>query len=138
MLADFLDAHERHLVDANQLFRAACWANADHLYGLAAECGLKRLMIKFGMEIITSTGSPREDYDRVHANVAWKRFESYRAGRPAGAGYALGLNPFTDWDISQRYAHRSEFNEARAQRHKAGSDRVSALIQKARRDGLIP
>jgi len=40
---DFLDAHERHWEDAELLFGNRRWANADHLYGLAAECGLKAL-----------------------------------------------------------------------------------------------
>ncbi len=49
MPADFLDVHHRHWDDAERLFAAQRWANADHLYGMAAECGLKRLMRAFGM-----------------------------------------------------------------------------------------
>jgi len=44
MTADFLDAHERHWTDAEILFAQGRFANADHLYGLSAECGLKWLM----------------------------------------------------------------------------------------------
>jgi hypothetical protein len=40
MNADFLDAHYRHWQDAELLFGRGRLANADHLYGLAAECGL--------------------------------------------------------------------------------------------------
>ena len=46
---DFYDAHHRHWEDAERLYHNERWANADHLYGIAAECGLKRLMIAFGM-----------------------------------------------------------------------------------------
>jgi mRNA interferase MazF len=35
MQADFLDAHERHISDADLLSLAQRWANADHLYGIA-------------------------------------------------------------------------------------------------------
>lgn len=49
MQVDFLDAHFRHWEDVEQLFQQHRLANADHLYGLAAECGLKRLMMVFGM-----------------------------------------------------------------------------------------
>lgn len=49
MKTDFHDAHERHWDDAERLFEAQRWANADHLYGVAAECGLKWLMVHFGM-----------------------------------------------------------------------------------------
>jgi hypothetical protein len=68
MTTDFLDAHKRHWEDAELLFTAARWANADHLYGLAAECGLKRLMCAFGMEIDSASGSPARKKDRVHAD----------------------------------------------------------------------
>jgi hypothetical protein len=42
MNTDFLDAHERHHDDADHLHANARHANADHLYGVSAECGLKR------------------------------------------------------------------------------------------------
>lgn len=41
---DFVDAHERHWRDAELLWQHQRWANADQLYGLSAECGLKALM----------------------------------------------------------------------------------------------
>ena len=44
--ADFGDAHSRHREDAELLFREQRWANADHLYGLSAECGLNSRWIK--------------------------------------------------------------------------------------------
>nr|VFK54807.1 MAG: hypothetical protein BECKTUN1418F_GA0071002_105616 [Candidatus Kentron sp. TUN]VFK55380.1 MAG: hypothetical protein BECKTUN1418D_GA0071000_103118 [Candidatus Kentron sp. TUN]VFK60455.1 MAG: hypothetical protein BECKTUN1418E_GA0071001_105815 [Candidatus Kentron sp. TUN] len=47
MNADFFDAHNRHWQDWEQLFASERWANADHLYGMAAECGLKCLMQAF-------------------------------------------------------------------------------------------
>ena len=66
MNTDFLDAHYRHWEDAELLFNAKHWANADHLYGFSAECGLKQLMKKFGMPIDTTTGTPSKGQDRVH------------------------------------------------------------------------
>lgn len=87
MQADFLDAHERHWDDAERLFQAQRWANADHLYGMAAECGLKRLMMVFGMSVDTTTGSPVNSKDWKHANNIWMRFESYRSGHLQGVGY---------------------------------------------------
>ncbi len=67
MQTDFLDAHERHWEDAELLFAQSRWANADHLYGLAAECGLKRLMIVFRMPV-AADGGPQLPHDRVHAD----------------------------------------------------------------------
>lgn len=138
MQADFLDSHERHWDDAERLFQAQRWANADHLYGMAAECGLKQLMRAFGMPLDTAEDLPSNRSDRVHADGIWARFESYRCGHHQGAGYALaGSNPFSDWNASQRYAHQSHFDQARAQAHQSGADVVRELIKKARKEGLI-
>jgi hypothetical protein len=138
MSADFFDAHERHHQDAELLFNEQRWANADHLYGMAAECGLKRIMEAFGMQLDPTTRSPTQRKDWEHADGAWTRFESYRSGHHQGAGYALpATNPFNDWHVSQRYAHRSHFGAISAQSHQVGAKLVAALIKKAQLEGLI-
>lgn len=138
MLADFLDAHERHWDDAERLFSAGRYANADHLYGMAAECGLKRLMVRFGMAIDPVTGSPAVRDDRSHAKGIWARFECYRSGRVEGADYGLPIpNPFDNWDVSDRYAHQSNFSMADVQVHQAGAAAICDLIKKAQREGLL-
>lgn len=138
MQADFLDAHERHRDDAEILFSAGRYANADHLYGIAAECGLKRLMMIFGMVINPATGIPATREDRSHANHIWARFEGYRNGKLEGVDYGLPTpNPFENWDISDRYAHQFNFNQAGVQPHRAGAAAVWELIKKAQREGLL-
>ncbi|MFH0825546.1 MAG: SAM-dependent methyltransferase [Pseudomonadota bacterium] len=136
MNSDFLDAHERHWEDAGSLLEDQRYANADHLYGMAAECGLKRLMFAFGMPQ-AKDGGPEGEY-RLHVNELWSRYEAYRSGRPAGAGYALPtLNPFRDWNASQRYAHRGCFKPDIVEAHQKGAEVVRSLIRKAQKDGLI-
>jgi hypothetical protein len=138
MQADYLDAHQRHWDDAEYLFQAQRWANADHLYGMAAECGLKHLMMLFSMKVNPSTGSPVDNKDWKHAKEIWPRFEVYRSSRQA-AGYVLPIvNPFDNWNAGQRYAHQSNFDQTRAQSHQAGAQVVRELIKKARREGLLP
>jgi hypothetical protein len=138
MQADFLDAHERHWSDAERLLHARRWANADHLFGMAAECGLKRLMLAFGMPFDATKDWPANKQDRTHANGIWARFESYRSGHAQGAGYVLSAsNPFSSWDVSDRYAHQSNFDQARAQGHQTGAQTVRSLIAKAQREGLL-
>ncbi len=137
MQADFLDAHERHWIDAERLFLARRYANADQLYGMAAECGLKRLMVKFGMTV-NSEGNPTDKEDLKHINKIWERFESYRQGKFEGIDYGLPVpNPFNNWDVSDRYAHQSNFNQASVQLHKAGAEAICELIKKAQREGLL-
>lgn len=138
MNADFSNAHDRHRQDADLLFASHRWANADHLYGIAAECGLKRIMQAFGMAVNSMTGSPAQFDDRKHVDLVWARFESYRSGHHQGTGYALPLpSPFNDWKVEQRYAHESNFDQARAQAHRAGAELIFGLVKKAQLDGLI-
>lgn len=138
MKADFLDAHGRHWDDAESLFSAGRFANADYLYGMAAECGLKRLMVVLGMSIDPATGSPSVQADKIHVNGIWARFESYRNGKMEGGGYELpNPNPFDNWDVSDRYAHRSGFDQKHVQAHQAGAAAVRELVKKAERAGLL-
>lgn len=137
MNADFLDAHRRHLRDADTLWNAACLANADHLYGMAAECGLKRLMIKFGM-LTDQTGKPENVKDRSHIDAVWTRYDAYRSGHFEGLQYGLpSTNPFHDWKVSQRYAPEQNFDRVRVESHRIGAHTVRDCIKNAERDGLL-
>jgi hypothetical protein len=135
MITDFRDSFERHSKDAQTLFSLSRWANADHLFGLATECGLKQLI--FGMLWDSSHDKPKERDDRVHADKAWDRYEYYRSG-PEAAGYVLSTpNPYSDWDASQRYAAQAEFDQARVEPHKTACEEVRELLKKALLDGEI-
>ena len=95
-------------------------------------------MLAFGMHYDTARDRPTQSADRQHANSIWARFESYRCGHHQSAGYALTTpNPFANWDVGQRYAHQSNFDQARVQKHQTGANLVRNLIQKAKREGLI-
>ncbi len=142
MMSDFLDAHHRHWQDAELLFADSRWANADHLYGMAAECGLKRLMMAFGMNVDSTTGSPEKSTDRVHVMEnrkvnTWDRYESYRSGNSASAYVLPSANPFLDWDVSQRYAHRMYFTQEIAESHRNGALAIRNLVTDAVLEGII-
>ncbi len=138
MNADFLDAHRRHLCDADYLFSTSHLANADHLYGMAAECGLKRLMIAFGMKIRATDGAPDKREDREHADKVWIRYETYRSGHLQGVQYGLPLPaPFDDWNVSQRYEQKERFFYARVEPHHTAAHMVHALIKSAEKAGLV-
>lgn len=138
MQTDFLDAHDRHWQDAEHLYSAQRWANSDHLFGLAAECGLKELMLAFGMPFDANKGAPTRKQDRKHADGIWARYETYRTGNHAGASYGLpSPNPFRDWDVSQRYSNQSHFAQQRVDSHRTGARDVCKLVRNAQRDGLL-
>lgn len=89
MLSDFRDAAERHWGDAEYLFSDTRLANADHLFGLAAECALKAVMQALGMAL-GSGGVPVDQQYKVHINHLWDEFISFSSGR-GGGRYAAAL-----------------------------------------------
>lgn len=136
MRVDFLDAYKRHWEDAEHLFQDQRWANADHLYGLSAECGLKALMKAFGMKV-DANSNPIRKQDRVHINKLWARYATYIKG-PVGRGYSLPpCDPFSDWCVDQRYMHQSSFAEDFVKRHKDGANAVKKAIARAKREGRL-
>jgi hypothetical protein len=77
MRTDFFNAYQRHYKDAESLYTASRWANADHLYGFSAECGLKCIMQNFGMRLDPITETPPKK-DKVHIDQVWDRYEDFR------------------------------------------------------------
>ena len=78
--ANFLDAHGRHWQDAELLFHAHRWANADQLYGFSAECDLKAVMEVLGMET-DPAGTPRAREHRRHVQHLWPKFLAFAEER---------------------------------------------------------
>jgi hypothetical protein len=133
---DFKDAHDRHFADANTLYHANRWANADHLYGLSAECGLKALMVSFGMQLQTN-GAPNKS-DKEHINKLLPRYEAYRSGHHEGINYPLSqTNPFTNWDVNQRYDSQVGFTQSAVDPHQQGAKCIKQLVMKAQLAGLL-
>ena len=138
MSTDFAGAHDRHHRDAKFLEDAHRLSNADHLYGFSAECGLKALMTQFGMPV-NAAGDPQDrQRDRVHIDRLWGRYPDYLT-HPAATDYQLdSTNYFDDWRAGDRYADDQHVTPARLERHRDGAERVRALVQKARVEGLLP
>ncbi|OOV34002.1 hypothetical protein BO91_02155 [Candidatus Synechococcus spongiarum LMB bulk10E] len=137
--ADFRDAMDRHWQDAELLYKKDRLANAEHLYGLSAECGLKAVM-QCCLDMEMENNMPPKD-DRKHINDGlWDRYESYREGR--GARFSLPWQddsfPFEDWNISHRYANRAHFGEDRLKKHRSGAEDVRKLVANLEKEGLLP
>jgi len=136
MQADFYNAFQRHWDDAEYLYANSRLPNADQLYAYSAECGLKYMMFQFGMPV-QNQGVPQGKADKVHADKIWSRYETYRMGI-ALSGYELPQpNPFDDWEISNRYAHKSNFNQTMVDKHKQGTEFVKKLIHRAILEGRL-
>lgn len=76
---DFIDAHRRHWEDAELLFDSGRWPNADQLYGISAECGLKALVMRCpGMP----PKIPRKY--KEHVDKLWPIFEDFAREQKGG------------------------------------------------------
>jgi hypothetical protein len=141
---DYLDAMERHWEDAELLWNQVPqrFANADQLYGLVAECGLKALMTKLVPGFFdTHRGRPSNRADLVHADGIWSCYRNYSQGG-AAARYALPANtnpdPFNQWEIDDRYANRMHFTRTRVHEHREAALTVKQLVDKAKRQRELP
>lgn len=130
---------KRHWQDAELLHseKYKRLANADHLYGLAAECGLKALMEKADIPLDIDNNQDHIRKYKKHINATWAHYEDFRYGRLAT--YALGpTNPFNNWLINQRYASETHFDDDRIKEHRLGAQDVYNLVQRAEEEGLLP
>ena len=68
MPLDFRDAAKRHWKDAEYLLEDERFAaNADHLFGMSAECALKAVMLSLGMQMVGNM--PEKDVCETHQPV---------------------------------------------------------------------
>ena len=136
--ADFKDAHGRHWVDAELLFRDTRWANADHLYGFSVECGLKAVMARLGMQL-DKLGSPEKSKYRKHVNNLWPLFKIFSQGR-IGSWYVSKLpkgEPFSNWTEQDRYAHQQDITMSEASAHRDAANKVHDLLKTAQLEGRL-
>ena len=137
MSTNFRDASARHFEDAEILLREARKANADHLFGLSAECSLKAVMLALGMAVTTG-GTPADKGHKVHMPELWAAFQSFASGRLASR-YLEPLdktNPFSDWAVDQRYWERSAILDTALARHERAAEQCRASLEKLFFDGV--
>ena len=139
MSTNFLDASERHFGDADLLRDDGRVANADHLYGISAECSLKAVMLALGMATRTD-GVPVDRGHKVHMPELWAAFQSFAQGRLA-ARYLEPLdhqNPFADWLVDQRYWLRAAIPAAATGTHRSAALRCRESLENLLLDGVSP
>lgn len=140
MKPDFKNAYERHQKDANSLFDNKRYANADHLYGLAAECALKAIMMGLDPCIANNKGDLNDPKDKKHINFLWDHFKLFIQGRSASSylAYVSMKNPFNKWSIEARYAHQKFFTKIEVESHKtAVNNTIAYLVADARMKGHL-
>jgi hypothetical protein len=102
-MPDFWGASRRHLGDANFLYNSGRLDNADHLFGLAAECAVKYALLCSGVK----ADPPRGIEQRFANHIDKLRNEAsqYLQSRKALNLAALLLDPgyFANWKVHDRY-----------------------------------
>ena len=136
--ADFANAHVRHWRDAEYLFDAGRWGNADQLYGLSAECGLKAVMVADGLPV-DAAGSPRRGY-KEHVDTLWGIFHTFAQGRRTGHllhHLRQQSNPFASWSVHNRYANDVRFNQTAVAPHRTAARKVRIFYLRLKERGHV-
>lgn len=115
-------AARRHFDDGKCLFDQGGrhLAGADHLFGLAVECALKRNLEKAHLLTLSPDGRPREENlkgGHGHCPGIWTEYLIY-LGNVRTLPPISRDNPFNDWDISDRYADGRAMDLGRVERHR--------------------
>lgn len=113
MKTDYRKSATRHWADAEFLLadpqrpEAGRAANADQLYGLAAECALKAALLRTYPVLQRADGSIDPKELRIHINDFWKEYHLQirrRRARHLVVAWYTRDNPFADWTTDLRYA----------------------------------
>lgn len=137
MSTDFRDASDRHYEDAEFLLTQMRAVNADHLYGLSAECSLKAVMHALGMAVAPD-GAPADRGHKVHIPELWAAFQSFAKGG-LSSRYLEPLdkdNPFSDWAVDQRYWVRTAISASATSSHAAAAAQCRHSLEMLLIDGV--
>ncbi|MBF0309418.1 MAG: hypothetical protein HQL56_07825 [Magnetococcales bacterium] len=130
MPENFRDAAQRHLGDATQLFIGNRLPNADHLFGISAECALKAIMQGLHM---SQPGLP----PKVHMFKLWsahnKLVNHYQPQLNAPA------NMFNNWSVEDRYLASTDqkFIHATVASHQKAANDIMNVLTQALLDGVV-
>jgi HEPN domain-containing protein len=138
---DFRAAARRHYVDAAFLLDDSRVPNADHLAGLAAECGLKAILEGwYGAQVLGDFLEWNGERVRSHVNRLWGELSTALAGRTGATLTALLLAsaPFTGWDVADRYRDGTAVSDQSARDHVGTAKKVIEILEQAILDGIVP
>lgn len=131
----FGDAARRHLAAAEHLVGDEQHDDADHLAGLAAECGIKAILCGPGGVQTPASGPPESSGTKFqHLPKLWADASSHLHGRLSGLGVRvaanlLGPNPFDTWQVYDRYSASGTVTAAGATAHVGSARLVVRLVE---------
>jgi hypothetical protein len=138
---DFQGASKRHYQDAELLIANKRIPNAGHLLGFAAECGIKALLVAYGLETDPQTGDIKEARPpryKTHVNTLINNVQTFAVSRQYSKylGMMPNLKAFSDWDTGHRYWNGAAIPPAHSRWRNAAREVVQMLDQ-AKLDGVL-
>jgi hypothetical protein len=127
MPEDYTAAATRHFRDATLLEGRRCVANADHLFGLAAECAIKRALVEFPGFL--AAGRLALAYHK-HVDYLWDSVPVHGIQRryPSLVVLLKGWRPFDDWSADQRYGPDGVVTGEAIGRHRRAAARILGSV----------
>jgi hypothetical protein len=126
-MENYADAALRHWKDAQLLERENCVENADHHYGIAAECAIKKVLV--GLPAFSNSGVLTESY-KEHINILWGKVnhQSLQKSYPNLLARLKERNSFSDWEIGQRYSADGSISKVAMELHKKSASRLLGAV----------
>ena len=128
MREDYEDSAARHWDDAELLCKQGRVDNADQLYGIAAECAIKKALRHPPTH--PDAGELARAY-RVHVDELWDKVPDNAISRnyPSLPHLLTIANPFRDWCIGQRYQASGSIQTDALHRHRKIARRLLAAVR---------
>lgn len=126
-MENYSDAAFRHWKDAQLLERENCVENADHHYGFAAECAIKKVLVV--LPAFSNLGVLGKSY-KEHINILWGKVshQSLQKSYPGLFAVLKTTSHFSDWDVNQRYSADGEISKAAMESHKKSASRLLGAV----------
>jgi hypothetical protein len=126
-MENYSSAAIRHWKDAELLESKNRMENADHHYGFAAECAIKKVLVAF--PAFSASGVLESSY-KQHINVLWDRLghQSLQKSYPRLLSVLRAANDFYDWDVKQRYFADGAITSAALASHKKAAVRLLGAV----------
>ncbi|WP_030884888.1 hypothetical protein [Streptomyces sp. NRRL S-1868] len=144
----FASAAKRHFCDADYLHGDGRLPAADHLFGFAAECAIKSLLLRF-TDVTMGPTKPMvehpEDPDKKvefgHVNELVREVRILARGRNGAQLHTAlveDLQAFKKWHVKFRYFDGGYAQSEVVSRRRGAAWNILALHEQAKRDKRLP
>jgi hypothetical protein len=140
---NYAQSARRHFHDAEQLLERHRHGNAGHLFGFAAESGLKAVLVACGVPTDANGSIPQGHRLRQHVPVLGDRLVKDGHLMPDGRFATVymakvgSLGNFHDWSIEHRYWADAALPVASVDLWRQCACEIMAMLDQAIEDGVL-